>query len=300
MPPRRQAKCRRGARFGAVGRFREPGRHAIIDDVKRIRLYRTEAIVLKRRDFGEADRILTLYTPDRGKVNAIAKGVRRIASRKSGHVELFNHTTLLLAKGQRLDVVTQAESVDTFRAIRDDLIRATYAYHIVEIVDRFVQEGDKSPATFELLRGALDALEDAEDLSLVARYFELRLLGLLGFQPELFHCVDCGADLGAEGNAFSPEAGGMVCSDCRAAHQDAMPLSSSAFRVLRFMQTRDWAVARCIRLTPSTRGELERVMHAYMRHLLERDLKSVEFLKGLRTVSPQNDPRPDAPTGTDR
>ena len=113
--------------------------------MSRIRLYRTEAIVLKRIDFGEADRILTLYTPERGKVRAIAKGGRRIASRKSGHVELFTHAALLLAEGRQLDIVTQAETVRPYRRIREDLIRTTYAYHIAELVDRFIEEGLESP-----------------------------------------------------------------------------------------------------------------------------------------------------------
>jgi DNA repair protein RecO (recombination protein O) len=253
--------------------------------VSRIRLYRIEAIVLKRRDFGEADRILTLYTPDRGKTSAIAKGVRRIASRKSGHVELFTHTALLLAQGRNLDVVTQAEMIEPYRAVREDLIRTTYAYHIAELVDRLTEEGTPSPATFDLLRDALAALAEVDDPSLVARFFELRLLGLVGYRPQLFACVDCGADVEVAGNAFGPDAGGVLCAACAPRHPDAVPLSESTFRVLRFLQTREWAMVRQLDLTPTTRGSLERVMHAYIRHLLERDLNSVTFLKGLRRVA---------------
>ncbi len=270
------------------------------DRVNRIRLYRTEAIVLKRRDFGEADRILTLYTGSRGKVTAIAKGVRRIASRKSGHVELFTYSGMLLAEGRNLDIVTQAETLRAFRNIRADLIRSTYAFHIAELVDRFVPEGDQSQAAFELLRDTFAALDEADDPSLVARFFELRLLGHLGYRPQLFSCVACGGDVVENGNGFSPEAGGIVCPDCLSGHADATPLSPAAFRILRFLQTRDWAVSRCIELTPSTRGDLERTMHGYIRHFLERDLKSIEFLKGLRKVAPDIDltPGPASPDPT--
>jgi len=260
--------------------------------VSRIRLYRTEAIVLKRLDFGEADRILTLYTPDRGKVQAIAKGVRRIASRKSGHVELFTHTGLLLAEGRNLDVVTQAETVRAFRRIREDLIRTTYAYHIAELVDRFTQEGVESPATFDLLRDALAALTEAEDPSLVARFFEVKLLGYLGFRPQLFECVRCGEALQAEGNAFSPNAGGVLCPGCFPRQADAVALTEPSFRVLRFLQTRDWAVVRRVQLTAATRGTLERVMHAYICHLLEQDLRSASLLDHLRSVADELRIRP--------
>jgi len=263
--------------------------------VRRIRLYRTEAIVLRRRDFGEADRILTLFTRDRGKISAIAKGVRRIASRKSGHVELFTHTGLLLAQGRNLDIVTQAETIQPFRAVRDDLIRTTYAYHIAELVDRLSAEGVPSPMVFDLLREMLAALAEVEDPSLAARHFEMRLLGLLGYRPQLANCVDCGADVDAGGNAFGPDAGGVLCPACASRHTDALPLGERTFRVLRFLQTREWAMVRRIELTPGTRGSVERIMHAYIRHLLERELNSVTFLKGLRRVADPLNLRPAPP-----
>jgi DNA repair protein RecO (recombination protein O) len=260
-------------------------------------LYRTEAIILKRIDFGEADRILTLYTPDRGKVRAIAKGVRRIASRKSGHVELFTHAGLLLAEGRNLDIVTQAETVRPYRRIREDLIRTTYAYHMAELVDRFVEEGIEQPATFELLRDGLSALAEAEDPALVARFFEIRLLGHMGYRPQLFACVRCEAELDADGNTFSPHAGGVLCPACSPRHADALGLPDPAFRVLRFLQTREWAVARRIELSSTTRGTLERVMHAYIRHLLERDLQASSLLTHLRSVAEELQLRPVAWAG---
>ncbi|MCB0216976.1 MAG: DNA repair protein RecO [Caldilineae bacterium] len=261
--------------------------------MSRERLYRSQAIVLRRQDYGEADRILTLYTREHGKVNAIAKGVRRITSRKSGHVELFTQGQLLLAKGRSLDVLTQADTIEPFAALREDLVRTTYAYHVAELVDRLTEEGSPSPAVFDLLAGAMTALCEAEDPSLVARYFELRLLGLSGYRPQLFSCVVCGEALGEAGNAFSPEAGGAACPRHASQLGDAIALDASAFRVLRFLQTRDWVMASRIDLKPSTRGALERVMHAYLRHLLERDLHATGFLRSLRSAIPHitEDPR---------
>jgi len=252
--------------------------------VSRVRLHRTEAIVLKRHDFGEADRILTLLTPDRGKLSAIAKGVRRIASRKSGHVELFTRTAVLLAEGRNLHVLTQAETIDPYCPIRDDLVRATYAYHVAELVDRFVGEGVESRPAYEQLRLGLESIASAPDPSLATRYFEVRFLDVLGYRPQLFHCAACGREMMAGDAAFSPEAGGVLCRDCAGGHVDRLALADSAFRAMRFIQTRDWAMVRRIDLTPATRAVLESVMHAYVRHLLERDLKSVELLRGLRKV----------------
>jgi DNA repair protein RecO (recombination protein O) len=257
--------------------------------VSRVRLNRTPAIVLKRHDYGEADRILTLYTRDSGKVRAIAKAVRRIASRKSGHIELFTHTDVLLAEGRSLDVLTQAQTIEPFAALREDLIRTTYAYHVAELVDRTIEDGEASPQIFELLRSTLDGLCRADDPSLVVRWFEVRFLGMLGYRPQLFACVRCGRDLDPAGNAYDPAAGGVLCGEdaAKASGSGSIALDPAAFRVLRFLQTRDLETSMRIEITPATRGVLERVLHGALHTVLERQLKSVEFLEGLRRVSGQ-------------
>jgi len=103
----------------------------------RERLYQTEAIVLRRSDFGEADRLLTVFTPERGKLRLIAKGARKPSSRKSGHVELFSYSRYLVAVGHDLDIVTQAETIEPFLPLHEDLLRATYAYYVAELTDAF-------------------------------------------------------------------------------------------------------------------------------------------------------------------
>ena len=102
----------------------------------RERTYRTEAVVIRRSDFGEADRLLTLFSADRGKTRAIAKGARKPQSRKTGHVELFMRSKFLIAEGRDLDIVTQAEMVEAYAPLRDDLVRATYASYAVELLDQ--------------------------------------------------------------------------------------------------------------------------------------------------------------------
>src|SRR6266516_3377843 len=108
--------------------------------MKAPRVYRTEAVVLKGYDYGEADRILTLLTPEHGKVRAIAKGVRRTKSRKAGHLDLFTRSNLLLAHGRELDVLTQAEALETFRPVRENLWLSTCAHYVSELVDSLTAE----------------------------------------------------------------------------------------------------------------------------------------------------------------
>ena len=238
--------------------------------------------MLRRTDFGEADRLLTLYTRDFGKIKAVAKGARKPQSRKTGHVELFMRSNFLFASGRDIAILTQAEMVEPYADLRDDLVRTTYAAYVVELLDRFTVEEDKHAGIFQLLADALGWLTIHEDVLLVARFYELRLLGLAGFRPQLFHCVACGESIEEQDQFFSAELGGVLCPDCHTKDRRAMPLTAVAVKVLRYLQTRPWDTVHTLRLKRTVHTELENVMHFYITYVLERNLKSVEFLHRLR------------------
>lgn len=257
----------------------------------RERLYRLEAIVLKRTDYGEADRLVTLLTPNLGKLRAIAKGVRKPTSRKSGHLELFTHAHLLLAKGKQLDIITQADTLDTFLALRNDLERVGYAYYLAELVDKFAEEGTETRALFdELLRAFARLGEAATNPDLLARFFELRVLNDAGYRPQLFHCVHCGQAIEPTSNYFSAEAGGVLDPECvqtrraqRAGHAyDAQVIPLDALKVLQHLQTREWEAVHTGRVPNETMAQVETVMLRYITYHLERNLKSVAFLRELK------------------
>lgn len=142
--------------------------------------YKTEGIILKRTDFGEADRILTIYTKHYGKIKALAKGVRKIASRKGGNVELFNHVSLFLAQGKNLDIVSEAEVINPFKSWRKDLKKIGLAFYFCELVDKLTPEAQANQVVFELLREYLEKISH-ENESGLARSFEEKLLEELGF-----------------------------------------------------------------------------------------------------------------------
>lgn len=253
------------------------------------RVYRTQAIVLKRSDFFETDRLLTLYTPDRGKISAIAKGIRKPTSRKGGHLELFIHSKLLVAKGRNLDIITQAETIEPFLPLRGDLLRISYACYVGELLDQFAKENVPNPRLFFLLRDTLRWLGESEDLARTTRFYELRLLGLTGYQPQLFHCVRCRAPLEPdECFFFSPMEGGVLCEECSLSPTDetqrrgVISLSPPALKVLRFLQTRKYEICQRVRIRPALHAELERVMYRYITFILERNVKSVGLLNTLR------------------
>lgn len=248
----------------------------------RERTFRSEAIVLRRTDFGEADRLLTLYSRDFGKIKAVAKGARKPQSRKTGHVELFMRSNFLFATGRDIAILTQAEMVQPYAALRDDLILTTYAAYVVELLDRFTVEEDKHSGIYQLLADALGWLTTHEDVLLVARFYELRLLGLAGFRPQLFHCVACGEPIEERDQFFSAELGGILCPNCREEDRRAVGITAVSTKVLRYLQTRPWDTVHNLRLKRAVHTELENVMHYYITYVLERNLKSVEFLHRLR------------------
>ena len=248
----------------------------------RERTYRSEAVVLRRVDFGEADRLLTLYSREYGKIRAVAKGARKPLSRKTGHVELFMRSRFFLAKGRNLDIITQAEVIESYMALRSDLVRTTYASYAVELLDRFTVEKGSGMIEPNMATIRLGWFATADDPLLAARYYELRLLSLAGFQPRLFQCVSCDEAVIEQDQFFSAELGGILCPDCQQADRNALPVSAVAVKVLRYMQTRSWDVVQHLHLKKPLLHALERVMHAYIMHTLERNLKSVDFLHRLR------------------
>ncbi len=246
------------------------------------RTFRSEAIVLRRTDFGESDRLLTLFSRESGKIKAIAKGARKPQSRKTGHVELFMRTQFLFAIGRDLNIITQAEMIEAYPALRQDLVRTTYASYAVELLDRFTPEEDKHVGIYDLLAEGLGWFATANDVMLVARFYELRLLDLAGFRPQLFQCVACNHPIQEQDQFFSPELGGILCPDCREKDRRARPISAVAVKVLRYLQSRSWQTVSILTLKRSLQTELESLMHFYLTYILERHLKSVDFLHRLR------------------
>ncbi|MCC7162736.1 MAG: DNA repair protein RecO [Anaerolineae bacterium] len=248
----------------------------------RERQYRVTAIVLKRSDVGEADRLLTLLTLQRGKLRAVAKGARKPSARKTGHVELFNCVELQIAVAREIDIVTQAQTLEPFLRLRDDLDRLSYGYYFVELVDRFVEEEIEHREVYELMLDALQWLVATRHLSRTARFFEMQLLDVLGYRPQLNVCVQSKAELLPEENLFSPSAGGVLKPQYRDMYRDAISVSVNALKVMRYLQTRNFVQVEELNLSQQIEAEVEAILHYYVTHLLERNLKSVDFLNTLK------------------
>lgn len=245
------------------------------------RLYRCEAIVLARMDFGEADRILTLYSRQHGKLRVIAKGARRPLSRLGPHLEYFSRASLMLARGRDLDVVTGAETEDAHLAIRADLDAFGHASHMVEVLARLTEDRQENAAVYELLARSLRLLAEGLDPFHVTRHYELVLLGLLGYRPELYQCVECQARLEPAPHPFATAMGGFVCDLCRVRAPGALPASVNAQKYLRALDRGGLSATARLAIEPALRAELERILGDYLRHVAERDLGSLRVWREL-------------------
>jgi DNA repair protein RecO (recombination protein O) len=247
----------------------------------RPRVYKTEAIVLRSMDLGEADRVLTVLTPRLGKLRVIAKGVRRPRSRIGGGLQPFSDVQLVLAVGRTWDVVTSSSLEDPHLGLRNDLHSTAAAWYLVELADRFVEGSADSHEAFRLLAQGLSALDAGGEVAreIVARWFELALLDAMGFRPELTQCHECGGAIEPEGNGYAPVGGGVVCPQCRHAAHGARPLSADALEVMRHLQRSPLVGVLRLRVTPALHREVERLLHATVSAVLERELRSRDFLE---------------------
>lgn len=246
--------------------------------------FRVEAVILRHSDYGEADRMLTLYTAQLGKTRALVKGARKVTSRKAGHLEPFTHVTLQLAKGRDLPLVTQADTVDAYLPLRENLMLTSQASYVLELLDRFTYEdGSENSAIFRLLTDTLARLASGADPWIVIRYYEMRLLDYLGFRPQLFECANCRREILPEDQFFSYAAGGVICPNCGQGLPRLNPISVDTLKYLRHFQRSKYADAARAQPTAAVRTEAEGLMQGYFTFLLERELNTPGFLKKIRS-----------------
>jgi len=258
------------------------------------RRYQTQGVILRQTKLGESDKILTIYTPEFGKLRAVAKGACRPKSKLGGNVEPLTHSLMLLARGRNLDIVTQSQTINGFLALKSDLWRMACGLYILELMDSFTVEGGTNPPLFALLLEILNQLSQPESNETTLRYFELHILHYLGYRPQLFRCVSCDLPLKPVVNFFSPGKGGLLCPQCESGEnsryeqieamslRSSIPLSVEALKVLRLWQSCDYTTAKRVRVKPELSWELEQILHEYIRYILQRELKSLAWLKEVK------------------
>jgi len=244
-------------------------------------LLKTSAITLKSRKWGEADRIVTFYTRDVGKIRAIARGARRLKSRLGAALEPLTLCELNLFEktGDSLYRVSQVDLVEPFVRFREDLTLMAAAARMANVVAAVTPDGDPDPRLFETLEQGLSSLAVSDDPGLTALLFQIRLLGLTGFRPQTDHCASCGKTQMMQDQQFSPASGGLVCAGCAARQRcRCLPLSKGSVAFLQQALRLAPAMVTRLKAVGQVRDEVEEAIEGYVTVVAGKRLPPVDFL----------------------
>ena len=250
----------------------------------RPREYQTEAVIIRTTRLGEADRIITLYSPYYGKLQAVAKAVCKTKSKLSGHLELLTYAQVTFARGKKLDTIIGSQTINTFLPLRKDLLITSCGLYLAELVNLFTAEADNidNQLMFYLLIDTLEYLSQGANSQLCLRYFEIQLLERAGYRPQLKVCSSCRKPLKPVTNTFSPATGGMICPECNFDMAIPYSVSVNGLKVFRLFQDCDMSTALRLKLSSELNTELEGLIRNYCYYILEREIKSCAWLDNLK------------------
>lgn len=229
-----------------------------------------EGIILSRRDFRENDQIITLYTAEKGKMEVLARGVKKIVSKNSAHLEPCFLVDVEILSGREINHLTKVQPINIFKNIRHDLHKLLIAGYTIDLANKFLQNGEKDERIFYFLREWLEFLDqNREQGSVFAYSFILKLLFLLGFKPELEKCVNCDSE---EIVGFYFAGGGVICADCankkRGEGKEVVPCSKSDVDGLKMLLNGPWEAICNLKISP----KIFKISHRYAEYHSERKL----------------------------
>ncbi len=244
------------------------------------RTYRALGVTLRRSPVREADLLTVIYTREHGKLELLARGAQRLTSKLMGHLEPLTLVSVSVARGRSIDQVTEAEVVDAFPSVKSGYENSARGLYVAELVDGFSALSAANPELFDLAVQTLRVLGAATNADLALRYFDLQLLRLSGFMPELYNCVECGVDLEPDRHRFAVGAGGALCTDCGPTDVVVRPLSLSALKLLRLLHRAE-TVGELPELSvpPPLEREVRETLAATLQYWLDRRVRSQEFLE---------------------
>jgi DNA repair protein RecO (recombination protein O) len=247
--------------------------------------YKTVGIILSRRNFFEADRLVTIYSKNYGKLKLLAKGSRKIKSRIGGRLEPFVLAELMVAEGRNFDIITSSEVIDNFAHLRSDLAKTTYAYLMAELVEKVSVEQQASEQLFNHLIEGLHYLTKHQPTALLNIYFSLKLISIIGFQPQLSRCVNCRRQIRPGQNRFSINLGGIICPACAEADAAAGPISDYQIKLLRLLLSRNVEIIKNIK--PKKKAEIKttkNLINQYTEFIIEKEIMSQKIINQINNI----------------
>jgi len=246
--------------------------------------HKTEAIVIQSMDFGEKDKLVTFLTKKFGKLKGIAKGAKNSKKRFSGTLEIFSHVSLDFFVKENLGLarIESVSLIDPFSKIHESIEKVTYASYFSELVNEMVGEREENRSIFTLLLYFLKLLHHEKINEDYLRIFEVRLLTLLGYQPQLEKCLICEVEIGPDTlNWFSLKKGGVVCPKCHRGIE-GIPISLGTSRILKAARSYPLSKIKRIRFTVQASKESRQILSNFVEYQLGKRLKSLQFLEQMK------------------
>jgi DNA repair protein RecO (recombination protein O) len=246
-------------------------------------LYRTDAIVLGHRNLGEADKILTLFSPEKGKIHAVAKGVRRPRNPILAGSQLFTYSNFLIIEGRNLDNISQCEIKESFYKIRQNLEHMAYGLYFAELLRVSTPMEDKNRELFRFFLKTMYLLQEWNNTELLSRIYEIKLMAIQGFAPEIFRCVGCGEKVGNK-VYFSTLMGGILCLNCHEKDRKSINITPETISVLRKMLMMTYEELEGLHVKEYTKEQLKNISSIFISHHIDRKLKTVQFIKDISNL----------------
>ncbi|SCW48466.1 DNA replication and repair protein RecO [Paenibacillus tianmuensis] len=238
--------------------------------------YRVQGIVIRSMDYGEGNKIITLFTREHGKLSVVARGAKKVKSRYGSSAQLFTCGDYLFFKSGQLGTLNHAEIIEPFHKIREDLHKAAHASYLSELTDRMLGDQEGQPFLYDQLKASLQAIQEDKDLQIIDHLYEMKMFVLAGYTPELEQCVVCREK--AEPFAISIGMGGMLCERCKLRDPQAIPLTPGVYKLLRLFIQTDVRRLGQIDVKPQTKQLLKTILRAYFDTHVGLKLKSRDFL----------------------
>jgi len=251
-----------------------------------MKYFRTQGIVLRYTNFKEADRMLTVFSPDRGKMQVLARGCRKPRSRLLAASQLFCYADYIFVKSKEIYIITQADVKDSFYDIRNDMERLTYGTYILALTEEAVNYEEGNFRLFYMLLQILAYLAYGEiNPEDVAHVFELKLIDLLGYRPALDRCIACGSGLEQMNSNklyFSTSQGGIVCNNCHSRVNDGYTIHKNTIQTMRFILGMDIKRLGVLKFSRMVRNELDYILSAYLNEIIGKPLKTRSFIEHIK------------------
>ncbi len=243
---------------------------------------KTQGIVLKYTNLGEADKILTILTRNKGKVRAVAKGCRKPKSSLLASSEMFAFSEFVFYKGASLYHISQAETRETFYNLRNDLLKLSYAVFFVELADTVLQEEMVSERLFLLLAKALYYLAEGEHpIGLIHVAYQLKLMDISGYRPNLHHCVNCG-ETESQSFKFDIEQGGLLCENCEKIGKNIVRISPGSIEAMRILLNTEISRLNTLKIDNTIFNEIDKLVKRFVAVHLDKQFKSLDFLEEIK------------------